>query len=122
MTKVLVVEDNAHIRGISAKALVDEGYDVTTAADGAQAKTLLAKQLYDLLVTDIMLPGATGADLIEFLKSHHSQTRIIVLSAVAKETSTTDEEMRKKLGVAEFLSKPCRVDVLLAAVRKVLKG
>jgi len=121
MMTLLVVEDNAHIRDLTVRALQAEGYTVTQAADGDAARRLMSERVFDVLVTDVMVPGATGIDLIAHLKAHHAETRIIVVSAIAQETALTDDEMRKKLGVDVFLSKPCKVEGLLHALRRLLR-
>jgi len=122
MHVAMVVDDNAHILELVARALETEGFKVFRARDGNEAKQLLEPRVFDLLVTDIMMPGSTGLDLVAYLKEQKAPTRIIVLSGVTAETALTDQEMCEKLGVDAYLSKPCRVETIMRAVRTVMRN
>lgn len=116
--RVLVVEDDAHLRRLSAKALVHRGYQVDTAEDGAVAWEALKHNRYDLLITDNGMPNISGIELLEHLHQAHLGLPVILVSGAmpAEELQRRpwlqiEAMLHKPYGVAEFLR---TVDAVLA--------
>jgi excisionase family DNA binding protein len=113
--RVLVVDDEASIREVLTKTLALGEYEVETVADGASAMERLRVASYDLLVTDLKMPGMDGLTLIRQVKRLKSDLPIIIITGFSSEANAIDA---LNLGVAGYLIKPIRVpDVLAAAAR-----
>jgi DNA-binding response OmpR family regulator len=116
--RVLVVEDDAWIRWFMCDVLSDEGYDVLEAADGRTAIRLVDENPPHIMLLDIAMPGVTGVEVLRHLRGRR-RTRtlpVLVVSAYPRVLTPDDEA-----SVACVLTKPLRIDKLLAAVRQVLE-
>ncbi|MEM1426916.1 MAG: response regulator transcription factor, partial [Cyanobacteria bacterium P01_H01_bin.130] len=120
-----VVEDEELIRDMTASALRDEGYEVTTAADGATALRLLQLNLtassgcdYDLVILDLMLPQFNGLDLCRLLRQRQNPVPILMLSAKASEA---DRVTGLELGADDYLTKPFSLREFVARCRAMLR-
>src|SRR5205823_3377395 len=116
--RVLVVEDDAHIRLGLCDALRLEGYDVTDCRDGAQAGPLIKQQEPDLVILDIMLPGKSGFDLCREIRSGKNRVPILILSAKGQEI---DKVVGLELGADDYVTKPFSLRELLARVQALLR-
>jgi DNA-binding response OmpR family regulator len=115
---ILVVEDDDSVRDILKLALEDEGYQVITAANGAEALTVAAARPPRLIVLDLRMPVLSGWDFSRMYQSSSGKAApILVLSA-----GTERELDQAKLPGAAFLAKPFELDELLAAVRELTAG
>ena len=101
-TKILIVDDDRHLRELMDMLLTTNGYDVTQASNGHEALTILKAQHFDLLLIDFMMPVLDG---MELLRKLHGQieTPIIMLTAV---NSAEKTEELKSLGASEVFHKP----------------
>ena len=81
MARILIIEDKPNQRALYSDELTDEGYDVVCAEDGPQALELYKRQRPDLVVTDILLPGMTGIEVMERLLAADPHLPIIIYSA-----------------------------------------
>ncbi len=117
MSTILVADDEFDMLGSIRSILEEEGYEVRTASDGAEALETLEKADVDLLITDVMMPRLSGYDLLERMRElkRHRKTPSIVMSCVRPAAH------EKRLGGSQFLCKPFSIDELLAAVRKALR-
>jgi len=80
MAKILVIDDEEHIREVLKQVLERAGYDVCCAADGKEGLELLAKQGADLVITDVIMPGIDGVATVQKIREKFLNTRIIVIS------------------------------------------
>jgi CheY-like chemotaxis protein len=118
MPTVLLVEDDHDVRETIAEILIDEGYQVVTAADGAEALDHLRRGLAPaVIVLDLMMPGMDGFQFraIQRADPAISGVPIIVLTA--------DRHVEQKIGemeIAEYLRKPTRLADLLAVIKRVV--
>lgn len=120
MKNILVVEDTKSIREIIAFTLKNRKHNVTEAADGDRAAELIKANKYDLAILDVMLPGVTGFELAQLIRQGGSPTKILMLSAVAEGTGISDEGMKKKAGVDDYMAKPFKIQDLIAKVDVLL--
>ena len=119
--RILVVYDHQDICAFMQAALEGAGYEVQTAAEGAQALALQRERPAELLITDIFMPGQEGFETITRFRAEFPQTRIIVMSAGNVPCMQHDFlSTAALLGVGTTLRKPFDADQLLDAVRRVL--
>jgi DNA-binding NtrC family response regulator len=112
---VLVVEDNDLERQITADTLRDEGFAVEEAAVGKRAMELLALSSFDVVLTDLMMPGMSGEELLTNVKSKYAATQVVVLTA----HGTIDSAVKAiKNGAFYYLTKPTDREALVMTVGK----
>ena len=80
MAKILVIDDEEHIRDVLKQVLERAGYDVVVAADGKEGLETLAAQGADLVITDVIMPGIDGVATVQKIREKFVNTRIIVIS------------------------------------------
>lgn len=114
---VLIVEDNASIGGLIAGLLREEGYRALRAWDGREALRLARDRKPDLVMLDLDLPHKDGVEVLYELKQH-KETRLAPVIVVSGNTLVLANEDREQL--ADLITKPFDIDVLLNAVRKAL--
>jgi signal transduction histidine kinase len=118
--RVLVVEDDIRVRALVCTALADEGHEVAEVGDGTQAMRAIEElQLIDLLVADVVLPGAPIGEVLSTYRERHPAGRILVCSAFSE-----DDALRRRVSAGEYrlLAKPFGRSDLLAEVRGLLAG
>jgi len=114
--KVLVVDDEEVIRDIFARALT--GYTVTKAASGNEALTLLGQQEFDVVVTDVLMPGGGGLDLLQTIKARQPNQPVIVMTGYAGRDTVLQA---LKANADDFITKPVDLLQLQATVGRVLE-
>jgi two-component system KDP operon response regulator KdpE len=117
VTRILVVDDEAHIRRAVERALVARGYEVDAAEDGADALDRAALAPPDLVILDLNMPGVDGLEVTRRLRSW-SAVPILILSVREEEP---DKIAALDLGADDYLTKPFGVGELLARVRALLR-
>ena len=115
---ILLVEDESNIRNLVATMLDTAGYQAIVAGSCADAKTLYASYLPDLIILDLGLPDMDGMNLLNFVRQN-SLTPIIVLSARANEA---DKILALDSGANDYVTKPFSSGELLARVRAILRN
>ena len=116
MTKILIVEDEKPISKLIEMSLTSAGYACTGVYDGMAAADLLEEHRYDLVLLDIMLPGASGYELMDYIRP--MDIPVIFLTA---KTSVADRVKGLRLGADDYLGKPFEIIELLARVESVLR-
>lgn len=115
--RVLVVDDEASIRDLLAKTLALAEYDVDLAPDGRSALDRLRMIPYDLLITDLKMPGVDGLSVIREARRLKTDLPVIIITGFSNEASAIEAV---NLGVSGYLTKPFRVPRVLAAAAKAL--
>jgi DNA-binding NtrC family response regulator len=118
MPRVLVVDDDASLRRIVEYNLAEEGHSVATAENGEKALAALERTSFDLVVTDIKMPGLDGMELLRRIKSSSPDTQVIVITAFGTIEMAVEA---MKAGAFEYVTKPFNRDELKLAARKALK-
>lgn len=117
MQNILIVEDDMDIQELLREFLKEAGYGVTSASDGIEAMELFAKNKYDLILLDIMLPKIDGFGVCELIRKQ-SQVPIIMLTALGGE----EEQIRGlDLQVDDYITKPFSVPILIRKIAAVLR-
>ena len=115
--RVLVVDDEATIRDLLSKTLALAEYDVDLAPDGRTALDRLRIIAYDLLITDLKMPGVDGLTVIREARRLKADLPVIIITGFSTEASAIEAV---NLGVSGYLTKPFRVPRVLAAASKAL--
>lgn len=116
MISILIVEDEAPIRELLRISLKEAGYECTCAGDGDEAADILIRKRFDLVLLDIMLPGANGYELLEFVRP--MEIPVIFLTAKGE---VADKVKGLRMGAEDYITKPFELAELLARVETVLR-
>ena len=117
MQNILIVEDDMDIQELLREFLKEAGYEVMAANDGIEAMELFAKNKFDLILLDIMLPKIDGFGVCELVRKQ-SQVPIIMLTALGGE----EEQIRGlDLQVDDYITKPFSVPILIRKIAAVLR-
>nr|WP_300807136.1 response regulator transcription factor [uncultured Acetatifactor sp.] len=117
MQHILIVEDDMDIQELLREFLKEAGYEVMCASDGIEAMDLFAKNKFDLILLDIMLPKIDGFGVCELIRKQ-SQVPIIMLTALSGE----EEQIRGlDLQVDDYITKPFSVPILIRKIAAVLR-
>lgn len=117
--KVLVVDDEIHIVHVVAIKLRNNGYEVITAANGAEAFDLLCSEKPDIVVTDLQMPVMTGLQLVEKIR-RNEQTKDIPVILLTARNFAIDDKQKKDLQISDCLSKPFSPKELLRSIQDIL--
>lgn len=115
--RLLIVDDERTLLGNLARAAGARGWLVDTAEDGHEALRALERKNYDLVVTDLRMPGLTGADLMERIEARGRRVRVLVMTGHATLEAAVDC-LRK--GAVDFLVKPFDVETFLLSLTRAL--
>ena len=117
-TCILIVDDNPEIREIINVLLGGEGFEVSEAANGAQALTLIEQRDFDLIILDIMMPKADGFAVLSFIRQRNDDTPVLFLTA---KDSVSDRVKGLDSGANDYLIKPFSLEELCARLRSMLR-
>ena len=120
MESILIVDDEAAIRELLKYNLEKEGYKITSAADGEQALSLMAKSNFALVILDLMLPGINGLEVCRKMRQDPSLVAIPIIMLTAK-GEEIDKVVGLELGADDYVTKPFGVRELLARIKVRLR-
>lgn len=116
--RILVVDDEPIFLKFIVKALKAEKYDITTAESGSEALDLIQTQSFDLVLSDINLPGTSGVQLLRECRDNNTSTRIILMTG---NPDLDDAVSTVKDGAFDYLAKPIRLQKLKSKVKAALE-
>jgi CheY-like chemotaxis protein len=117
--KVLVVDDDPVVGRSFDRVLSERGYAVITAANGQEALDRMAREDYDMVFTDIRMPGMDGIDVASEIKARQPWMPVVIVTGYG----TADAQARaKEVGVTAFLHKPLSSDAIEASAREALEA
>lgn len=117
--RILIVEDRDSLRRMLDRALAGEGYDVVTLGDGDAARTRVREESFDLVLTDLRLPGASGLEVLAACREAQPETPVVVLTGYGTVGAAVEA---MKLGALDFLEKPVELDDLFRLVAGAIGG
>lgn len=117
MARLLVVDDDLHIRELVSLILTREGFEVQEASDGVEALALMESVQFDLAVLDVMMPNMDGWELCEQLREHYD----IPLLMLTAKGETSQKVKGFQLGTDDYLVKPFEPAELVVRVKALLK-
>jgi|SRR5687768_9319818 DNA-binding response OmpR family regulator len=117
MAKILVIEDEAELRANVARFLKAEGYEVLVAENGAAGVETAVSQFPDLIICDIAMPEMDGFGVLFTLRENVTTAHIPFIFLTAS-TRTYDRKWGVELGANDYITKPFKLDELLAAIKQ----
>ncbi len=120
--KILVIDDEAEICELTKLLLQRNGHEVLVATDGNLAIRLFNEQIFDLVITDILMPDCDGLEVIAELRRKHPAVRIIASSGGGRVSSDSYLHIARKTGAHALLAKPFTLSELHASVATAMQG
>ncbi|MBV8029924.1 MAG: response regulator [Betaproteobacteria bacterium] len=119
MASILVVDDSTTMRQMVAFTLTSAGHDVTEAPDGNQALAKAKGKKFDLVITDVNMPGMNGIDLVQSLRAL-PDCKFIPILVLTTEAGAELKQKGRSAGATGWIVKPFNPEVLLDTLKKVL--
>jgi len=120
VSRILVVDDDSLVRETICSILATCSYDITEATDGKSAIRRYREQPFDLVITDLVMPGMEGIELIKELRAIDQNVRVVAISGGLLAASDTYLKTAKLLGAQYTLPKPFTMDELMRVVSVAL--
>ena len=118
MSTILIVDDEQSMRDFLAIMLKKEGYGVAAVEDGYEASKAIEEDIYDLVITDIKMPGMNGLELLRHIKQVSPDTLVIVITAFS---STEDAVLAMKQGALDYITKPFEIEKIKLVIKNALE-
>ncbi len=117
--RILIIEDDEEMRSLLRDFFEEEGFETDSVSNGSEAFRVLVREVFDIVITDIRMPGLTGLDIIPGVRKLQPETTIIVITAFG-----SGEVHRKAMerGANSYLEKPLRFDELKKMVHELLSS
>ncbi len=116
--KLLIVEDEEKINNAISQGFREEGFDVSSAFDGEEARTIIERDEFDCVVLDLMLPHLDGITLLTRMREHKDNTPVIILTA---RDEVEDKVKGLNSGADDYLAKPFSFHELLSRVKAIIR-
>ena len=115
--RILIIEDDAEMRSLLMDVLVEEGFGVDSVDNGSEAFRRVVRESFDIIITDIRMPGLSGLEILPGLKKLQPDVSIIVITAFGSE-----EVFRKSLerGADAYLEKPIHLNKLRTLIQEMV--
>src|SRR5690349_20566462 len=115
--RILVVDDEQAVRSMLAEFLASEGFAVETAADGGDALARLSAHGFDLVLSDVRMPGMSGMALLSAIRQSHHQVGVLIITG-CEDVAMAVEAM--KAGALDYIQKPFHLAKVATTVREAL--
>jgi len=112
---ILVIDDDVNMLSMLEKLLKRSGYTIETTSDSMKAMSLVEDKNYDIVITDIQMPRATGMDLLKHVKDLQKDTMVVMITAFGSVDSAVNA---MKAGAYDYVSKPFNIDEILALLER----
>ncbi len=121
MARILVVDDDEHVRALVTRLLQLHGHEVETAVDGAEAIDLIREKRYDLMIIDRLMPNMNGIDTVTMIRSNPEFNYLkILMFTQTSLTKNVDEAF--EAGVDGYILKPIDMDRLIGKIASTLEN
>ena len=118
MERLLIIDDEEHIRNLLNEILEMSGYHCTTAANASKAREILKKSSFELVLCDISMPGESGLDFIQHVVSKYPDTATVMITAL---DDPLIAEHTLKMGVYDYITKPFELNGIIISVVNALR-
>ncbi len=117
-TRILIVDDELSMREFLAILLEREGYEAVMASSANEALTMLENNLFDLVISDVQMPGLNGIELLGRIKAKSPATAVLMMTAFSAAEQAVEA---MKLGAYDYIAKPFKIDEIKILVRNALE-
>jgi len=117
--RILVVEDDEEMRSLLKDFIEAEGFEIDSVSNGSEAFRKLAKESFDLIITDVRMPGLTGLDILPGIRKLQPEASIIVITAFGSEEVSRRAFER---GATAYLEKPIHLENLRDLVQRIVSS
>jgi DNA-binding response OmpR family regulator len=117
--RVLIIENDEEMRSLLKDFFMEEGFETDSVSNGYDAFGILTKKLFDLVITDIRMPGLTGLDILPGIKKLQPETSIIVITALGSEEV---HHRAFERGATAYLEKPIHFNKLRELINEVVSS
>jgi DNA-binding response OmpR family regulator len=118
MRKILIIDDDAELRGNLSEILTGARYHPEEAASGKEALEKAASGDFDIALLDLMMPGMSGTETLAELRRISPKTKVIMITAFATVNNAVDAI---KSGASDYISKPFKIEELLMTIKRVIE-
>jgi DNA-binding response OmpR family regulator len=115
---ILLIEDEPRLRHNLEVLLMEEGYRVASAEDGAEGIHKLQQEPFDLVITDVVMPEVDGFQVMEYLRDYYPDAAVVAITAYAS-TESAIEALRR--GAYDYLAKPFDIDLMQVVIKRALE-
>ncbi len=116
--KILLIDDSPEILDNLSECLISEGYDIDATVDGISGISLIEKKFYDIILTDMKMPGADGMEVLKFVKEHSPESICIILTGYG---TIRDAVEAIKNGAFDYLTKPVKTDEIVITLKRAIE-
>ncbi|MCC7116960.1 MAG: response regulator transcription factor [Anaerolineales bacterium] len=116
---ILIIDDEATLRKTLARILQQAGFDVTTAENAEQGIAFLKTSVFDLIFTDLRMPGIAGLEALKFIHAHHPNIPVVLFTA-QPDVNSAVEALRH--GATDYLLKPLMPEAIIERTKTILKA
>jgi CheY-like chemotaxis protein len=116
--KILVIDDSPEILNLFSEYLSTEGYEVDTAEDGAKGISLIEKNFYDLILTDLKMPDTDGMEVLKYIRENSPDSLCIILTGYGTIKNAVEATQK---GAYDYLTKPVKMDEILVTFRRAFE-
>lgn len=120
MSAILIVDDDKSIRDLLSEVLLREGHEVKTAEEGNAALACLAESSFDMVISDIIMPGKEGIETIREIRELHPEIQIIAMSTGGSLGNAQILEYARMIGAHEAIRKPVELPEFITTVQRML--
>ncbi len=120
MARVLVIDDEELVQDTLVQVLEEEGHEVERVGDGAQGIRRCDEGSFDLVISDLIMPGQEGAQIIALIRENNPNLKIIGMTGGGRVGDTDVLQLARQAGANRGLRKPFELDEFLSAVRALL--
>jgi len=117
--RVLIVDDEPFVRQLVRDTLEKKGFTTGIAADGEEALALLDEEDFGVVLTDVVMPGMDGFELLKRIKKRHPGTKVVILTGYARQQQISEFYLH---GADEYLAKPFQVHELIGVLERLVAG
>lgn len=117
--RILIIEDEETLRESLKRVLLKEGYEVSAAESAEAGQLLMGREGYDVVVTDIILPGVSGMEYLKACRQKSPELIVIIMTAYATIESAVEAI---RAGAYEYIVKPVQHEEFKAIIKKALSG
>ena len=116
--KILLIDDSKEILETLSEYLRGEGYEVDTSSNGASGILMIEKKFYDIVLTDMMMPGVDGMEVLKYIKANSPESLCIVLTGYGTIKNAVEAI---KSGAFDYLAKPVKLDEIQIALQRAIE-